>query len=51
VAGVKNVKLTDGKALIPAVISMQPTSSSIPELIAERTLRFAHGSGAMREEM
>jgi 5-methyltetrahydropteroyltriglutamate--homocysteine methyltransferase len=38
----KNVKLPDGKVLIPGVISHATNVVEHPELIAERTLRFAN---------
>jgi len=38
----KNVKLPDGKILIPGVISHATNVVEHPELIAERTLRFAN---------
>jgi 5-methyltetrahydropteroyltriglutamate--homocysteine methyltransferase len=38
----RNVKLTDGKVLIPGVISHATNVVEHPELIAERTLRFAN---------
>jgi len=42
----KNVKLPDGKVLIPGVISHATNVVEHPELIAERTLRFATCSDA-----
>jgi 5-methyltetrahydropteroyltriglutamate--homocysteine methyltransferase len=38
----KNVKLPDGKVLIPGVISHATNVVEHPELIAERTMRFAN---------